>query len=178
MKAEIISAPAATNAMLGEPSARKILVVEDELLLRQLALVTLVRAGYDVDTAEDGQAAWEAMQEQNYDLVITDNNMPRLSGLKLVQKLRAEHFSIPVIMATGTVPEDVSDLRIAATLTKPYSSQDLVNAVKAALKSDSESPQKSAPRSCARSLRRPFSFLSRLTRTNFSHENQAHRTHS
>jgi two-component system, chemotaxis family, chemotaxis protein CheY len=171
MNTEMASASVAANEIIGEPTARKILVVEDEELLRQLALVALVRAGYDVDTAEDGQAAWEAMQDQNYDLVITDNNMPRLSGLQFVEKLRAEHFSIPVIMATGTVPNAAPELHIEVTLTKPYSSEDLVKAVKSVMEPGTGPSRQAAQRGCTRQAHRPFSFLSRLTRRDPSHEN-------
>jgi len=52
--------------------------------LRHINAGMLEEAGYKVDTAEDGQAAWEALCRNHYDLLITDNFMPRLSGLDLI----------------------------------------------------------------------------------------------
>jgi len=79
-------------------------VVEDNRDLRQLNAGMLIHSGYAVEVAEDGAAAWEALQANRYDLLITDNNMPRLTGIELLKKLRSARMGLPVIMATGTVP--------------------------------------------------------------------------
>jgi DNA-binding response OmpR family regulator len=81
-------------------------VVEDDQLLRQKlnTKTVLVHAGYLVDVAEDGAAAWDALQANRYDLLITDNNMPEMSGMELLKKLRSARMELPVIMATGTCP--------------------------------------------------------------------------
>jgi DNA-binding response OmpR family regulator len=59
----------------------RILVVDDDVDLRKLNTQVLVLSGYQVNAAEDGEAAWEYLQANSYDLLITDNRMPRLSGL-------------------------------------------------------------------------------------------------
>ena len=79
-----------------------ILVVEDNIFIRRLNLEVLARSGYDVDTAEDGEDAWWALNTSSYDLLITDNQMPKVSGVELLKKLRAARMDLPVIMATGT----------------------------------------------------------------------------
>src|SRR6185436_9192931 len=80
----------------GQPASfNRILLVEDNFDVRRLATRVLVRAGYEVDTAEDGQAGWEALLAQSYALLITDNKMPRLSGLKLVKQLRSTQITLP-----------------------------------------------------------------------------------
>src|SRR5664279_4806418 len=63
---------------------RRILVVDDEPLLRRLNTEVLVDAGYRVDTAEDGAVAWDTLQLNSYDLLITDNEMPNVSGVDSV----------------------------------------------------------------------------------------------
>jgi YesN/AraC family two-component response regulator len=63
-----------------------------------------------VDTAEDGEFGWEALQAKNYDLLITDNNMPKVSGLELVKKLRSARMALPVILASGAMPEELNRL--------------------------------------------------------------------
>lgn len=86
-----------------------ILVAEDNLGARQLYMQILMCSGYRVDTAENGQAAWNALESARresgrYDLLITDNAMPELSGVDLVRKMRSAHMDLPVIMASGTAP--------------------------------------------------------------------------
>ncbi len=98
----------------------------------------LHHAGYHVDTAEDGAFAWEALGTSRYDLMITDNNMPNLTGMELLKKLYASRMAMPFIMATGKLPEEEFArypwLRPAATLLKPYTVEELLGAVKKVLR--------------------------------------------
>jgi DNA-binding response OmpR family regulator len=118
-----------------QPDApRRILVVEDETSIRRLNVERLRNAGYHADSAEDGAVAWEVMQLHSYDLLVTDNNMPKLTGMELLHKLYTAHISVPVIMATGILPKDKvvqhPGLQIQAILIKPYSIEELLAAVK------------------------------------------------
>jgi CheY-like chemotaxis protein len=116
---------------------RRILVVDDEPLIRKLNSEVLLDAGYQVDAAEDGAVAWAALQLFDYDLLITDNNMPNVSGIELLQKLHAGGVALPVIMATGTPPaEEFSQapwLQPAVILLKPYAIAQLLDAVQKVL---------------------------------------------
>jgi DNA-binding response OmpR family regulator len=113
---------------------RRILVVDDEPSVRQLITSTLARAGYHVDAAEDGALAWEALQAKHYDLLITDNAMPRISGIALVKKLRGEHLALPVVMATGVLPEEELKrhpwLDIRDILLKPFTIEQILQTVR------------------------------------------------
>jgi DNA-binding response OmpR family regulator len=115
----------------------RILVVEDDISIRQLSTEVLIRHGYEVDAAEDGAAGWEALQTSSYDLMITDHNMPRLTGVELVKKLRSARLDLPVIMATGTLPKEEFTrhpwLQPDATLPKPYTFEELLRTVKQVL---------------------------------------------
>lgn len=106
--------------------------------IRQLSTGVLVRSGYQVDAAEDGEAGWEALHANNYDLLITDNNMPRLSGLELVKKLRSARMTLPVILASGGLPIKEPHwnqrLQPAATLLKPFSPDQLLETAKEVLR--------------------------------------------
>ena len=117
---------------------RHILVVEDDPQLRRLNSLLLSRSGYDVDGADDGAAGWEALQAVSYDLLITDHLMPTLTGLELLIKVHGAGITLPVIMATGTPPEDAFQLRPwlrpAATLIKPYLVADLLRTVRRVLR--------------------------------------------
>jgi DNA-binding response OmpR family regulator len=123
-----------------EPNPRqRILVVEDDAAVRRVNTEVLIYSGYHVDAAEDGAVAWDALQLNNYDLMVTDNDMPRVTGIELMQRLQAAHIALPVIMATGTVPDDqftrYNLLQPAMTLIKPYTFDELLDAVKEVLRS-------------------------------------------
>jgi len=102
----------------------RILVVEDDRVLLELNTSVLLLSGYEVEAAADGAAAWRALNNDGYDLLLTDNDMPELSGVELLKKLRAARMALPVIMATGTSPEEEFArqpwLKPAATLLKPF----------------------------------------------------------
>ncbi|HCB10151.1 MAG TPA: response regulator, partial [Alteromonas sp.] len=68
--------------------SKKILIVDDSMSIRQMVEVTLRGAGYNVDSAEDGQAALDKCQTTRYDFVLTDQNMPRMDGITLIKSLR------------------------------------------------------------------------------------------
>jgi DNA-binding response OmpR family regulator len=131
------------------PSPR-ILVVDDDIVLRLLGATVLGHSGYQVDTAEDGEAGWEALHARNYDLLITDNNMPKVSGVELVKKLRAEDEALPVILVSGTMPTEElnrnSWLHLAATLEKPFSGEELLEAVTAVLRESASVREDIEPR--------------------------------
>jgi DNA-binding response OmpR family regulator len=134
---------------------RRILVVEDEPDIRRLNAEVLKISGYHVDTAEDGKAGWKALHAtrhvpDSYALLITDHDMPGLTGLALIKKVRAARMALPVIMATGTLPtEDLMNrypwLQPVATLVKPYSVEQLLGTVEAVLRTADGAREQIAP---------------------------------
>ena len=79
-----------------------ILAVDDSASMRQMVSFTLKSAGYNVVEAVDGQDAWEKSASRDFDLVLTDQNMPRMDGIGLTKKLR-EHpkfKSTPILILT------------------------------------------------------------------------------
>jgi len=136
---ELASAP-----LPDEPNLRqRILVVEDDSAIRRLNTEILTCSGYHVDAAEDGAAAWDKLQRNNYDLMVTDNDMPKVTGVELLQKVQAAGIVLPVIMATGVAPEfsDCDSWQPNATLLKPYTFHELVSAVKEVLDVASVPPE-------------------------------------
>jgi DNA-binding response OmpR family regulator len=111
----------------------RILVVDDDISIRQLSAAVLKPSGYQVDTAEDGAAGWEALHGKSYDLLITDHDMPKVSGVELVKKLRSARMTLPVVLTSGALPADElsrnPSLRLAATLLKPFSRDELLGTV-------------------------------------------------
>ncbi|HFC98316.1 MAG TPA: response regulator [Thermosulfurimonas dismutans] len=87
----------------------RILYAEDSSFYAQLVKNYLEGAGYEVEIAEDGVRAWEKLQEGAYDLLITDIEMPRMNGLELIKKVRAdERFrDLPIMVLTSISAEEV-----------------------------------------------------------------------
>ena len=94
------------GAAAGSEDARsrrhRVLVVEDSLTVREVERQMLTRAGYMVDVAVDGLDGWNALQRERYDLVLSDVDMPRMNGLELVRRIRADRklASVPVVMVS------------------------------------------------------------------------------
>ncbi len=111
----------------------RILLVDDDPDIRSLNADVLVRAGYHVDTAENGVAGWKALQANRYDALITDNTMPGVTGLDLIKQLRSADMTLSVILASGTVPAEELNrcpwLEVSALLPKPYSIAELLRTV-------------------------------------------------
>jgi len=114
-----------------------ILVAEDDSFLRNFYARLLSHFGFTVKVVEDGLAAWEtiARGDQRFDLLITDNEMPRLNGRDLVYCLKAACVPLPVIMVSGSIAygEDLSEHGIHTALPKPCSIEDLRQAIFGAL---------------------------------------------
>jgi DNA-binding response OmpR family regulator len=119
------------------PRPRRILVVDDDTGIRQLGTEVLIQHGYQVDAAEDHTAGWKALQTHTYDLLITDLDMPRLSGFKLVKWLRDARMALPVIMASGIMtPQELNRnpwFQLSGALLKPFSPDQLLQTVQAVL---------------------------------------------
>ncbi|MEZ5661333.1 MAG: response regulator [Burkholderiaceae bacterium] len=104
----------------------RVLAVDDSPSIRQIVSFTLRGAGHDVVEAVDGQDALEKSEGQNFDLVLTDQNMPRCDGLTLVRMLRQkEAFSVtPILMLTTESSAEMKDAgrQAGATgwLVKPF----------------------------------------------------------
>lgn len=119
----------------------KILVVDDDLELSGLISYALRQAGYLVVEAADGQAGLEAFEREEPALVILDHNLPRLTGLEVCRKIRAES-KVPVMMLTVRSAEEdqVQALDSGADdyLTKPFSPRTLLARVRALLRRTGE----------------------------------------
>lgn len=97
----------------------------------------LRRHGYEVSTTGDGEAGWEELQTHHYHLLITENELPGLTGVGLVKKLRAAAMPLPVILVTATLPSwespEYSWLLKADKLLKPCANEDLLRTVRQVL---------------------------------------------
>lgn len=120
---------------------RRILVVDDEDAVLTLFRKTFERAHFDVDTAADGAAAIECLRNNEYDLIVTDLQMPGIGGLSVIRELRRQGSDAPVVIVTGRSTEasaiEAINLGVSAYLTKPFRMGNIMAAAARAL-GDSE----------------------------------------
>ena len=144
---QAVVTPAQNHA--NSPHRIRILLVDDDRDARELNGGILTRSGYTVDTARDGAEAWKALHEASYDLLITDNCMPRVTGLDLIKKLRSEEMLLPIILASGTVPTEELErhawMRLDATLLKPFAFAELLDTVKKVLSAAASARERVEP---------------------------------
>lgn len=119
--------------------AKKILTVDDSISMRQMISFTLRENGYEVIEAVDGQDAISKAQNQSFDLIFTDQNMPNVDGITLIQMLRVlpQHEKTPILMLTTEASDDMKKMGRAAGATgwlvKPFDPQKLLDVVKKVL---------------------------------------------
>ena len=103
----------------------KILIVDDEILVRNFLAETLRRKGFDVATAENGTKAVQQLKETTFDLVITDMKMPDLTGIDVLKKTKelSPGTVVVIITAFGSIENAVEAMRLGAFnyLIKPFS---------------------------------------------------------
>jgi DNA-binding response OmpR family regulator len=130
--------PAGASVRCQAHPRHRILVVDEDSDLCRLYADVLALPGCRVDAAEDGAAGWEALQVNNYNLLITEHSLPKLTGVELVRKLRAARMAVPVVMAAIRLPTYElarnPSLQLAATLVKPFTVDALLDTVKNVLR--------------------------------------------
>ena len=113
-----------------------ILAVDDSASMRQMVSFTLKNAGYDVTEAVDGQDALDKASARDFDLVLTDQNMPRLDGIGLTKKLRSQpkFKSTPILILTTESSDQMKQAGRAAGATgwmvKPFDPAKLIEVIK------------------------------------------------
>jgi two-component system, OmpR family, alkaline phosphatase synthesis response regulator PhoP len=113
-------------------NGRTILIADDETHILNVLSIKLQNAGYNVVTAQDGEEAYQLACEHKPDLVITDYQMPKLSGLELCTRLRGTSGTqdVPAVMLTARgfsmADRDTSQDNIREVITKPFSPREVL----------------------------------------------------
>ncbi|HXT60884.1 MAG TPA: response regulator [Pirellulales bacterium] len=114
----------------------RVLMCDDEIHILRAAEFKIAKAGFKVRCANDGQAAWEAIQEERPDMLITDFQMPRLDGLGLIRRLREDPATreLPIVVLTAkgfeVSPQELAEKwGVLAVLGKPFSPRELLRLV-------------------------------------------------
>jgi len=112
----------------------KILIVDDEPLIRDALAFKLTKEGYEVETAEDGEKAIEKIENESFDIVISDVMMPFVSGFELLKILKERGTQAPVLLLTSLNSENAVlkafELGADDYMTKPFSPKELSNRIK------------------------------------------------
>ena len=114
----------------------RILIVEDEVPIAQLIEMSLARAGYQCEAVNDGCAAADKIEQNDYDLVLLDIMLPGLDGYELLEYLRPMGTPVIFIMAKGTLGDRVRGLNLGADdyIVKPFEVAELVARVESVLR--------------------------------------------
>jgi CheY-like chemotaxis protein len=116
-------------------TAHKILIADDEIHIIHVVAIKLRNNGYEVVAANNGAEAYEVACRERPDIVVTDYQMPLVTGLELIEKLRADERTrdIPVILLTArsfaVSPEQQASLGVANCLSKPFSPKELLKTI-------------------------------------------------
>jgi len=120
--------------------SKKVLLCDDEIHIVRTAEIRLAQAGFEVRIAHDGQEAWEAILEDQPDVLVTDLQMPRVDGFELIRRVRANASTrdMPVLMLTAkgfelAREELMEKWGISSVLSKPFSPRELVRLIDLAL---------------------------------------------
>ncbi len=111
---------------------KRVLVVDDEIHIVHVVAIKLRNNGYEVITADNGAEAFEVAQQESPDIIVTDYQMPVMSGVELVKELRENEITkdIPVILLTARSfaisKEQQEELQISTCLSKPFSPRELL----------------------------------------------------
>ena len=132
-------AAALRRAVPPEPTVipGRILVVDDDAGIRKILTAMLQKYGYLTQDAADGEEGWDTLRAGSFDVLITDQEMPRLTGLDLLRRARAQLFHLPVILISGNLPYDEPGFRHlllpGCALAKPFTFVELLAAVRGCL---------------------------------------------
>jgi CheY-like chemotaxis protein len=136
---ESIVKSACDNPELGanRPRVHQILCADDEQAICACYFRALSRSGYSVTMVANGKLAWEALENETFDLLITDNQMPCLTGEELVLKVRQHGLELPIILASSQLDFFLDPanewLQVDQLLQKPFSLPELMDTVKRVL---------------------------------------------
>lgn len=117
--------------------SHRVLIADDEVVMRRALRALLERAGFDVDDVGDGQAALDAALSGRYDVAVLDVMMPEVDGIEVCREVRRQ-TSLPVVLVTAKTSEidTVVGLEVGADayVTKPFAGAELIGRIRALLR--------------------------------------------
>lgn len=122
----------------------RILIVEDEEYMREMLVDTLAKEGYDVSIAVNGVEAIKAIEEETFDLIVTDIVMPEKDGLSTILQTKRDNEKIKIIAISGgdrsftgsSYLQIAKNIGVERTFQKPFNSKEFLRAVKEVLQNE------------------------------------------
>lgn len=122
--------PLSKDALLG----LRILIVDDEPVLASTFCLVLQHAGAEAKSVGNGRAALHLLQQQRFDVILSDKHMPEMTGPEMIRELNRANDPTPILLFINRLESDMAqelrDLRIAGTLTKPLLPGELISAIR------------------------------------------------
>ncbi|WP_086476502.1 MULTISPECIES: response regulator transcription factor [Arenibacter] len=116
---------------------KKILVIEDNPMVVKSLEFKLTKEGYEVTTAIDGRSAMEELETNSFDLILTDLMLPFVSGSQLIEHIKKNYPTIPIIVLSTATQEDIItdafNMGVDDFISKPFSPNELTLRVKRSL---------------------------------------------
>ncbi len=110
---------------------KKVLIVDDDKQIRNFLNDVLRTSGYEVECASNGKEAFKLLQYKKFDLLITDNKMPKMDGLELIKKIRKRNMDIKVIVISGEeIEKSFTEFGISEFFRKPLRYKNLLKSLK------------------------------------------------
>jgi CheY-like chemotaxis protein len=114
----------------------RVLIADDDPLMREMVATTLIRSGHQILTAENGNEALSMIEDEDFDVIIADIFMPEVTGIELLISIRAKNIEIPFICISGgdgdlfrPYAATMISLGAASVLQKPFAPEQLLAAV-------------------------------------------------
>jgi YesN/AraC family two-component response regulator len=104
----------------------RVLLVDDEPLIRAFMKSALLRCGYAVTDAEDGLVAWELAQADDFDVLVTDIRMPGMDGIELARRVQETLPHVRLLFISGFIDAPAAGIPVERFLRKPFQPQELV----------------------------------------------------
>ena len=125
--------------------SKKVLVVDDETNIRCLLSDFLSSKGFEVSLAKDGQESLDQLENENFDLVITDIHMPRLDGIEMLKRMEKASRKEKIIIMTGDPADqrlvEIKTPHVVSQLHKPFGMDNLLNVAIAAISNTDIKPR-------------------------------------
>lgn len=114
----------------------KVLVVEDELSISKLLVISLTKAGYSCETADDGLRAADILEKEQFDLILLDVMLPGIDGFELMEYIRSKDTLVIFITARNSLSDKVKGLKMGADdyIVKPFEIAELLARVESVLR--------------------------------------------
>lgn len=124
------------NRTIGGRQMKKVLVVEDQIAIRELIAINLEMAGYEAIEASDGEMAVNYIENTYFDIILLDIMLPKLDGFSIISKIRGKGIPVIFVTAKDDVLDRVKGLKLGADdyITKPFESIELLARIEAVLR--------------------------------------------